>query len=186
MPSEVGIYNINVRRLKNGEVVSSQNAISAVHFSDEYKYLSNEAYKRYITDNGTVLTLKDKVFGKIKTKKNGRRDITELLIILSIIILVLDIIVRRFNLDMPRFKKRKAVLEGVPAGFDKKKNETESVNVEIQTGTDDLPVDKKAEKAATKAAKKAAKNKKKNVPETGGLDTAALLQKKQDRNDYQG
>ena len=199
-PGEVGIYNINVRRKKGGEVVSSLNAISAVHFSDEYKYLSNDDYIRYINENGRILTLKDKVFGKIKVKKNGRRDITNILIILSILLLIFDIIVRRFNLNLPKLrrhvKKPVAVNAGVvnsePVNAGVKGDETkEDAAAEVSMaamGQANQPVpemDKKAVKAQMKAAKKAAKKKTKQS-QSAGLDTAQLLQKKQDRNDYRG
>ena len=191
-PGEVGIYNINVRRKKGGDVVSSLNAISAVHFSDEYKYLSNDEYIRYINENGRILTLKDKVFGKIKVKKNGRRDITNILIIMSILLLIFDIIVRRFNLNLPKFKKRvrrpKAALEtaGTPeAAAGGAAQVEEAVPLEAMQPEQPVVLDKKAVKAKMKAEKKAAK-KKPQQPQQAGLDTAALLQKKQDRNDYRG
>ena len=120
IPSEMGIYNINVRR-KNGEdIVAAQNAIATVHFSDEYRHLSNERYIRYISENGKILTVKDKLFEKIRVKKNGRRDITTLLILISLFMLLADIIIRRFNFSIPKhlFRKGKKEMayEGAKAG----------------------------------------------------------------------
>ncbi len=120
IPSEMGIYNINVRR-KNGEdIVAAQNAIATVHFSDEYRHLSNERYIRYISENGKILTVKDKLFEKIRVKKNGRRDITTLLILISLFMLLADIIIRRFNFSIPkhlfRKGKKEMVYEGAKAG----------------------------------------------------------------------
>ncbi len=115
IPSEMGIYNINVRR-KNGEdIVASQNAIATVHFSDEYRHLSNERYIRYITENGKILTVNDKLFEKVRIKKNGKRDITSLLIMLSLFILLVDIVIRRFNFTIPKLGRRKANNVGAPS-----------------------------------------------------------------------
>ena len=215
-PSDPGVYNINVRRIENGEVVSSQNAIATVHFSDEYRFLSNDRYINYINDAGKILTVKDKVFGKIRVKKIGKKDITDFLIMAALLILMLDIIVRRFNLSMPQMKRRKKAAQSGGST----EAVVEPVNVQLVSAEPDntewQPVNSGTPSGMTMPqqgiptgmnmgqpgmmpqpgavpqpagrAKKADKKAKKAAKNTApaALDTSALLKKKQDRTDYKG
>ena len=215
-PSDPGVYNINVRRIENGEVVSSQNAIATVHFSDEYRFLSNDRYINYINDAGKILTVKDKVFGKIRVKKIGKKDITDFLIMAALLILMLDIIVRRFNLSMPQMKRRKkaaqsggsteAVVEPVNvqlASAEPDNTEWQPVNsgtpsgmtmpqqgipTGMNMGQPGMMPQPGAVPQPAGRAKKADKKAKKAAKNAApaALDTSALLKKKQDRTDYKG
>lgn len=207
-PTEPGVYNINVRRSENGEVVSSQNAIATVHFSDEYRFLSNDRYINYVNETGKILTVKDKVFGKVRVKKVGKKEITDFLIMAALLLLMFDIIVRRFNLSMPDMKRRKKAAgrggkketvdgQGVVPTEDvtsEPVNEQwQPVNSGISSGLsmpqqemvpqqNTVPVpDAKRSRKADKKAKRASKN-----AAPAALDTSALLKKKQDRTDYKG
>ena len=198
-PTEPGVYNINVRRTENGEVVSSQNAIATVHFSDEYRFLSNDRYINFVNDAGKILTVKDKVFGKVRVKKIGKKDITDLLIMLALLVLMADIIVRRFNLTFPKFKRRpKAAAAGgkedvqapvpdVPVQPDMAQNVQQQAGAGpiIQPTTGMPPVQQMPTAPQSKKAAKKQKKAKQN-PAPTALDTNALLKKKQDRTDYKG
>jgi hypothetical protein len=187
-----------------------------VHFSDEYRFLSNDRYINYINDAGKILTVKDKVFGKIRVKKIGKKDITDFLIMAALLILMLDIIVRRFNLSMPQMKRRKkaaqsggsteAVVEPVNvqlASAEPDNTEWHPVNsgtpsgmtmpqqgipTGMNMGQPGMMPQPGAVPQPAGRAKKADKKAKKAAKNAApaALDTSALLKKKQDRTDYKG
>ena len=192
---EMGVYSINVRRTEGDEVKASNTAVMAVQFSDEYRRdISNENLVNFINQSGRVLEDNENVFTKLKGKQNNRRNITFFLIVCSVILLILDIVFRRFAVgakfrsvinklrakskpDRVKTKSKKAV---------KKKEESvpeikDQVDFEVIPDKDDAvyePVQKPA--AEKKAGKKKEKKKEQQEPET--LDTSALLKKKKDRN----
>ena len=99
-PEETGVYSVNVVRTENGETAAATAAIETVQFSDEYKWdISNSGFVSFVEKNGRILDDDSKVFTKIKSRSNAKHDITMLLIILSAIILMLDIVIRRFDMD---------------------------------------------------------------------------------------
>ena len=205
-PSEgMGLYGISVRRLEKGNIVSGATAIETVQFSDEYRRdISDEGFKNFINSQGRMLDEDSKVFTKIKIKDRSKKDISLILIVLSILLLLIDIFVRRFDiagkLRTRRLSKKKVSKKK------KKKSEQVDIKTDVKSevkndGKADVKIEVKTEEKAEHIAeqkvedvsdikvvekpekpKKASKRKKKEEPETTQLDTSALLKKKRDRN----
>ncbi len=96
---EPGVYSISVRRNEKNEAVSVCTAIQTVQFSDEYRRdISNQNLVSFVEKNGRILKEGENVFTRLKGRKNNKKSITLILIVLSIIMLILDIIVRRFDI----------------------------------------------------------------------------------------
>ena len=105
-PTEMGVYSINIRRNEGEETVASTTAIETVQFSDEYRRdISNANFKAFIETNGRMLDSDSKVFTKLRASNRNRRDITTILIILSVIMLIIDIVIRRFDLGRILFNR---------------------------------------------------------------------------------
>ena len=170
-------------------------AVMAVQFSDEYRRdISNENLVNFINQSGRVLEDNENVFTKLKGKQNNRRNITFFLIVCSVILLILDIVFRRFAvgakfrsvINKLRAKSKPDRVKTKPKKAVKKKEESvpeikDQVDFEVIPDKDDAvyePVQKPA--AEKKASKKKEKKKEQQEPET--LDTSALLKKKKDRN----
>lgn len=117
IPTEMGIYSVAVKHLEKGEVTSVQTAIVTRQFSSEYRSdISNESFKVFVTQNGRILEDDSKIYTKLKAKNITGRDITDILIIIAAIMLIIDIVVRRF--DIPALLKLGA---GKAAGSKKEK-----------------------------------------------------------------
>ncbi|MBO4863606.1 MAG: VWA domain-containing protein [Eubacterium sp.] len=196
---EPGVYSISVRRMEDGETAAAVTGVQAVQFSDEYrKDISNEGLVSFVTENGRIIKDGDKVFTKLKGKKNNKRNITFILIVLSIILLILDIIARRFGIQEKlitlwkkirpeRAEKKKPVKKAGKKDIAKPISEAEDGWIEAgetdspgaaQEYTNTLEAPQKEKPGKTKKqVKKPAES-----PAETALDTAALLKKKKDRN----
>ena len=99
-PTEMGVYTINIRRDEGEDTVASTTAIETVQFSEEYRRdISNANFKAFVEANGRILDENSKVFTKLKVSNKNRKDITGILIVLSVIMLLCDIVIRRFDLS---------------------------------------------------------------------------------------
>ena len=192
----MGVYIINIRRKEGEDTVASTTALETLEFSDEYRRdLSNANFISFIENNGRMLETGTKLYTKVKGVNQNKRDITDIIIILSIVMLLIDIVIRRFDLS------RRLVSLGSSGTHEKpKKNDIkqsnvikpEAVSVEasqsvvnqdvngVQTTDSYAGTPVEQEVPGKKHRKK--KNKPKEEPQSEGLDMATLLQKKKDRN----
>ena len=206
---EMGVYSINIHRTEGDEMKASSTAVMAVQFSDEYRRdISNENLVNFIKQSGRILEKDDYVFTRLKGKQSNRKNITFLLIVCSIILLIIDIVFRRFavaakvrslveKLGIKRTadtKKSGTKTAGTKTAVSKKeKMKTDLNNQIIDDVIDDSDKDiignisdtadsenKTGRTINKKQKKKNKKNEEETVPDT--LDTAALLKKKKDRN----
>ena len=201
-PDEPGVYSINIRRNEKDVAAAVTTAIQTVQFSDEYRQdISNQNLISFVEANGRILSDGDKVFTKLKGKKNNKKNITFIIIIISVIMLIFDIIVRRFDLgrrllDIINDKKRKRRMEKASSlDYNRKAADEKAVQIpDAKTFQDisdensglnnqDMYVTSQqadSKKDSKKNKKKEKRKKSEPVPQT--LDTASLLKKKQDRN----
>jgi hypothetical protein len=137
-----------------------------VQYSDEYRFdVSDKAFRSFVDEQGVYLTLEDTVWRRLNTTKNASVDITGLLLVLSIMLFLADIALRRFGYE-PVFRKKKKV---------------QAFNVpEEPVVTEEPAAEEVKEVKEVKAKKKPAKKKKEEEEEE--LDTSALLKRKKDRN----
>ncbi len=98
---EIGVYSINVRKQNGEEIVKNVNTAAALQYSKEYRFAEvsnnldgfvNQTGGRYITEPGEVFDTE--LEGAV-----SKRDITQVLLVLAVLLFALDIVVRRLHLD---------------------------------------------------------------------------------------
>ena len=171
---ETGLYNISVRRNDDDQVTGAFTTATVVQYSDEYRFDVTEVkYRSFIDRYGSWIDLDTNVWRPIQSNRSGSFDLTNIFLILAILLFLMDIAGRRFGYD-PVFRKKK------------KKGKAVAAEQEAVLTPQDTAVVQEAEQvpqAAAKTSKKKAKPKKTSVDDDlDGLDTSALLKKKQDRN----
>ena len=147
---------------------------TVVQYSDEYRFDVTEVkYRSFIDRYGSWIDLDTNVWRPIQSNRSGSFDLTNIFLILAILLFLMDIAGRRFGYD-PVFRKKK------------KKGKAVAAEQETVLTPQDTAVVQEAEQvpqAAAKTSTKKAKPKKTSVDDDiDGLDTSALLKKKQDRN----
>ncbi|MGK0465648.1 VWA domain-containing protein [Clostridium sp.] len=176
---ETGVYMINGKQVKNGEVVNSVNTGYAMQYSPEYKINNDSSsFDKFISFiDGENITNPKEVFVKPMTNKSGHRDITTFLIILALILFMLDIAFRRLNLSLNKLKamfskiNTSAVALAQPSvdkirkKYKKEKNSNYEVLVE-----EDVQVEKVIEEDQEKVSEEKIS--------INSLDTSQLLKKK--------
>ncbi len=197
---EVGIYNLSVRKKNGEEIVKNYNTAFANQYSPEYQFADNTGeFDGFVKQvDGKMISLKDNVW-KTNTKKvDSKVPLTALFIILSMFVLLFDIIIRRFSIDVAggvkSFAGKLVNKFGVhkqdkgKRRFKNRKKSTE-VNIEedrnVNTVNDtQINVEKEMRKSDVKTNKKTEDKKKNDKAEQKPemLDMNALLQKKKDRS----
>lgn len=186
-PSEMGVYSISVRRMEGEDIAASTTSIETIQFSDEYrKDISNTNFTSFVETNGRMLSDGDNLYTRLKAENRKKKDITIWVIILSIIILLIDIVVRRFNLGRRIFKK-----------FSKKDGTPKAVNTQQmygqplqQQGVQEQQIqgqqiqEQQIQEQKAQGQKVQQQKVQQEAESEGmsGLDTKALLQKKKNRN----
>lgn len=185
-PEGEGIYGMSVRRIENGETVASVTSLEAVQFSDEFrKDISNAGFIEFIENNGRMLGDDAKVFEKIKNNDRSKKSITGLLIVLSILFLIVDIFIRRFDISGKLYVRHKKKTKATLSETIKEKDTERTAPVEHVTESvnpDDIVVVTEPVEEKRSVKKKSKKDKKQEAPVEKQLDTSALLKKKRDRN----
>ena len=182
LPSEeMGIYHINVRREDEGTVSGSFTTATAVQYSDEYRFdVTDEEFRAFIDTYGKWLDKDEYLWTKIDNNIKGSYNLTDVLLAIAIVLFILDIAGRRFGFEPVLPKRRKK--EAVPAGGMIKVTDGAADGIiGNMAGTGNMANAGNDAAAGIKPVKKKkSKTEKKPAPEQ--LDTAALLQKKRDRN----
>lgn len=192
---KTGVYSINIRRKEKGEIVSSKNSAMAMQYSPEYKYQeSHEALDEFIESTAGIFIEKpSEIYAQKPPKANESFLLTNLFLILAILCFFYDILYRRLQRNFiaegiqffmkktgmdSMFEKRKERAAEKRAAREKEaiKNETSMPNQK----TDDRKA-VSGKKSLNMKNKKAVKEKKKEKQVTQQLDTAALLNRKKER-----
>ena len=189
--NSLGFYNFNIREEENGEVTNSYKGAFALQYSDEYKFNTNGEKLEVVVKEtkGTFINKPEEVFeGKLQ-REYKKINLTNSLLVISILLFMLDIAYRRLNLDfikvfnknknkVKKEKKEKQELNNIKVEkvikekiiLEEKKNIKENLKEEI-----------KEEKEKIKEVKKTKKKEVKHEEKKDSLDTSALLKKKSDR-----
>ncbi len=127
---ENGVYMVSGRQDKNGETVSAVNAGYAVQYSPEYRLNSSSNLDKLVAElGGKIIKEPKEVFsGDLQTKK-GQKDLTPYLLSLFLILFMIDIAMRRLNLN---FSKVRVVFEkvgGKAAVFTKLKVKKKAISI---------------------------------------------------------
>ncbi|MBQ9141381.1 MAG: hypothetical protein IJX63_06250, partial [Lachnospiraceae bacterium] len=179
--ASTGMYHFNIRRTEQEEIRNYITTAATVQFSDEYKFdVSTEAYVSFAEKYGRIIRPEENIWTKPKTNVKGKKDLTNWLLGIAIILFLVDVALRRFQY-VPRWK-------GI--GIGRRMLETASETTEQTLDFNQEAESKKmvagemTETASeTKAVIKEAKPKRKQTKSTEQtLDTSQLLKKKDDRN----
>ena len=180
--SDIGIYNVNIRKNKDEEVVNNVNTAVAVQYSKEYRLdQTNDALKNMVTElSGNIYGLEDEIFLEPKEVVKSWKDYKDLCLLLALLLYMVDILIRRFHITIfgsiaDAIRKKKG--NKSKAKVDK----TDSVNVtEVEAIKQKEEINKEKKKAETFKPKK--EKKKKEKEEVQALDTAALIKNLRDKN----
>ncbi|OPJ63070.1 VWA domain-containing protein [Clostridium oryzae] len=106
--SKTGVYMINGRQTKNGRVISSVNTGYALQYSPEYKMGQNGSkfIKLVRASNGKIIKHPKQVFTNDIIRKSGEVDLSQKLLALAILIFMLDVAVRRLNINIDKFRQK--------------------------------------------------------------------------------
>ncbi len=194
--SEIGVYSINVRKQDGEEIVKNVNTAAALQYSQEYRYaeISNNLDGFVKQTGGRYITEPKEVFDTDLEGAVSKKDITQALLILAILLFTLDIVVRRLHLDwlapvgnavlwlnlkLLSLRAEKKVKNSRQQQPDVSKDKSP----EIKSPADKISADKAStDKTFTDNPPAANKNKKTKAADPGVIDTAALLKKKQERD----
>ena len=186
-----GIYNLSVRRIDEGEITNAVTTVTAVQYSDEYKFsVSDAAFREFVERYGRILEPGENFWQKRKSGLRERYELTVWLILLALLWFVLDIAMRRFHFvpqDTRLYRmvssrwmqrKQKAERTGAVTGLPQSGSTQPDPGLSaIAEETDTAEVVSASEKKRKKPRKKAEKKQ-----EPQNLDTSALLKKKDQRN----
>jgi len=103
--NETGVYMINGKQTKNGEVINSVNTGYSLQYSPEYKINNNSTnLDKLVTFIGGKNIINPKeVFVKSMEDKRGHKDITAFLLSMALILFMFDIALRRLNINLNKF-----------------------------------------------------------------------------------
>ena len=185
----LGFYNFNIREEENGEITNSYKGAFALQYSDEYKFNTNAEKLDVVVKEtkGSFINKPEEVFeGKLQ-REYKKINLTNSLLVLSILLFMLDIAYRRLNLNFVKlFKRRKdkvkkeKKIREADVLINKEKVKTSKIIAEEKK----IIKEKLQEDIKIKENKESKKPKKKLTKEENkkqSLDTSALLKKKNDR-----
>ena len=205
VPSEeVGIYNLSIRKKNGEEILKNYNTAFANQYSPEYQFSEsgNELHRFIKQVGGDSITFEDDVWKTDARKVQSKVPLTMFLIIFSMGLLLFDIIIRRFSVDVAKgirdgFVNVNEKLKGIfvlgerknKAEKNKLKNDdkenSEEENRNLMTVNEDsdnsvMNNDSNKNNNNGKKDKKDESNSKSGTSEK--LDMNTLLQKKKDRS----
>lgn len=182
---EPGVYMIKGLQNKNGEVLNSVTNGLAVQYSPEYKiYSENSSLDVLVNDAvGKYIKLPEEVYmGELKDV-SGRTDLTNTFLMIALILLILDIAMRRLNFS---FNKVTAIVDSAKETVANKVKEKRS-NIKTSALDNKNKVKKDTVKPLEEAKpseekKEKAPNQVQKLKSEGTIDTSELLKRKKNRN----
>jgi uncharacterized membrane protein len=183
--SEVGVYSINIRKQQGDEVVTSYNTAYASQYSPEYRFSESDTdFISFIHQSGgSMITMEDNIWDMEQARVVVRKSLTEMLLIIAILLLLMDIAVRRLAVDVAG--KLKAAAGMIVSNIAKPghrlisatKNKSKPEKIKTMEGgrTEEKEQEKK------QSEKKQSEKKQAEDMSPATLDMNALLQKKKDR-----
>lgn len=98
--AETGVYMVSGKQDKNGEIINAINAGYAVQYSPEYRINNSSNLDKLVTQvGGKIITEPKEVFAGDIEYKRGQKDLTTYLLSLFLILFMIDIAMRRLNLN---------------------------------------------------------------------------------------
>lgn len=168
-----GVYLLKINQYKGDKLVNSTNHATSVNYSNEYNINNNQNKLNTLVDksNGTFITKPQEVFKGSLEKVYGVKDLSQILLIVSLILILLDIALRRLNI---RFTKLELLEENVAkyAKNIKPKIYKTEVKREFKPDKNKQPIE------TSNKDKKDKEDKKPKEKPINSLDTSRLLKAK--------
>lgn len=165
---KTGLYNVSVRRVDEGKLTNSVTTMTAVQYSDEYKFdVETTAFTSFVERYGRLFDPKENIWNQRKSGARERYDLTKWLILLGLAWFLADIAMRRFHFLPQNTRLYREIRERLRLG-ENRAGEKTAAESNVAAGGDAAD-----NKAAT------AKGEKQREQQT--LDTSALLKKKNQR-----
>lgn len=178
---EKGFYAFSVTEALGSEISANYITAFAKQYSKEYKFIEDEGKLMTLMENveGSLITLPSEAFNVTSQRSYKTIELTNILLMIAFIWFLVDIITRRFKLSFAEIKNLASKFiskkNGTTQIVDYKKtkenkhlNEKHNVETKVKPKKDKKPKKVKAQKGEKQEAK--------------GLDTTALLKRKQDRD----
>ncbi|SHJ47743.1 VWA domain-containing protein [Paramaledivibacter caminithermalis] len=181
---EKGTYIINIQQFDNKKLVKSTSEAFTINYSKEYDITSssNKLDELVRKSKGEFINNPNEVFTKNKKSVYGYKDITDILIIISLMLFILDIGLRRLNIrftaleqaqkrvyqSVSRIKERRGDLPS-----QRKKSSMKNIKYEIK--------DNDYARKESKEKIKKEKTKKTDKHDENTINTGRLLQAKNKR-----
>jgi len=170
-----GVHLIRIQELKDDGTIYEETSALSVNYSKEYNFANRQSINQELVKkvNGQIITNEAEVFTEIDVDVKSPKEISDYIIMLALILFVVDIAVRKFNITVElSFLKRKKVQD---------ENGGDTATVAMETG-DGSTVDMEADiqKEMRKASKKN-KGKKEKQESPTKINTNRLLDAKKRR-----
>lgn len=136
---EIGIYNLSIRKKNGEETVKSYNTAYAKQYSPEYQFSENEGMLAQFVQqmDGTELSFEDDIWKSNAKRVSSKVPLSMFFIVLSMGLLMFDIIIRRFSLDVAG-KIKEYALRGSVRFKDIFNGRREKTVVEKMTNKEDM------------------------------------------------
>ncbi|MDE7223344.1 MAG: VWA domain-containing protein, partial [Acetatifactor sp.] len=186
-----GIYNLSVRRIDEGEITNAVTTVTAVQYSDEYKFnVSDAAFRDFVERYGRILEPEENFWQKRKSGLRERYELTIWLILLALLWFVLDIAMRRFHflpqdtrlyrmISSQRVQRRQKVEKAGAASMPPGGSVQSDISVDASPTEAEPDTAAPADNKDKKPKRHHKKAEKKQEPQN--LDTSALLKKRDQR-----
>jgi len=174
---EKGTYVINIQQFENNKLIKSTKHAFTINYSKEYDItVSSENLSELVQKSGgSFITKPNEVFTKTPKDVYGYRDITDILIIIALLILIIDIAIRRLNI---RLKGLDSVRSKVSQNTNKVKSKFERKESEYTKEKDFKANEVKKKEVKSEENRN---NKKTDTESTRNLNTSRLLKAKNKR-----
>lgn len=193
---EIGVYNVSIRKKDGQKILKNYNTAYANQYSVEYQFVDGKTDLATFTKQagGVEITMQEDVWKLEQQAVKAKISLTIPLLIISLLLFLFDVVVRRFSFDIWSFvRKMTGFLWQKLKKRVKKKNQKvvglkeTAQSEEVEDFQSNITIQKESKVRHTRFAehpRKKKENKTKEKPEnrTEKLDMNMLLKKKNERN----
>lgn len=106
--AEIGVYNVSVRKLSGEEIVKNYNTAYANQYSAEYQFTNTDTdFTSFVKQTGgRAISFSDNIWKGNSNTVKARISLTVPLLVFAILMLLFDIIIRRFSIDLFAYVRR--------------------------------------------------------------------------------
>lgn len=102
---ENGVYMVSGRQDKNGDLINAVNSGYAVQYSPEYRINNSDNIDKLVAEvGGKTVAKPSEVFSGDIQNKRGQKELTFLLLSLFLLLFMLDVAIRRLNLNTDKLR----------------------------------------------------------------------------------